>query len=242
MSTAGVLIIGNEVLSGKVEEKNARYLIGALRELGVELRRVVFIRDDIDTIARDVHDLSTQFDHVFTSGGIGSTHDDVTLAAVAKAFDAPLKTHQFVLDLLEGHYGDRMNEAVRRMAYLPEGTELLGLNEIPYPIIRFRNVYVFPGVPRFLRMKFEFLKDQLRSDRGFVLRQLFLNVSEDRIALPLAEEDAKFPDVEFGSYPQFEDEDHRTRITIEGRDPSEVQAAFDALTRRLPSEWVVRVD
>lgn len=240
MVTAGILVIGNEVLSGKVEEENARYLVSALRALGIALMRIVVVRDDVEAIAEEVRAMSARYTWVFTSGGVGSTHDDVTLGAVAHAFGVDLVEHPGILGLLEEHFGDRMNQAVRRMAQLPEGTELIGLHELRYPIIRVRNVHVFPGVPEYLRMKFEFLKDRLRTDRPFVLRQIYLSVSEDRIAMALAEEDARFEEVEFGSYPKFDSAEYRTKLTVEGRDPEQVSAAYASLKARLDPEWVVR--
>lgn len=240
MVTAGILVIGNEVLSGKVEEENARYLVGQLRDLGIDLMRIAVVRDDVDTIAEEVERMAARFTWVFTSGGVGSTHDDVTFAAVARAFGVELVESPGILALLEEYFGDRMNAAVRRMAQLPEGTELLGLHELSYPIVRVRNVHVFPGVPKYLRMKFDYLKDRLRTDRPFVLRQVYLGISEDRIAIPLAEEDARFPDVEFGSYPQFDNPDFKTKLTVEGRDQARVNEAFEALLARLEPEWIVR--
>ena len=240
MSTAGVLVIGNEVLSGKVEEENARYLVQELRALGVALERIVVVRDDVETIAREVRFMAESFTWVFTSGGVGSTHDDVTLGAVARAFDVPLREQPEVLALLQGYFQERMNEAVRRMAQLPEGTELVGLGALPYPVIRVRNVYVFPGVPRYLRLKFEYLKPHLRADQPFVLKEVFLRVHEDRVALPLAAEAGRFADVDFGSYPQLDDAEVKTKLTIEGRDPARVEAAFAAVLGWLDPAWVVR--
>jgi molybdenum cofactor synthesis domain-containing protein len=233
MVTAGILVIGNEVLSGKVEEENARYMVTALRELGISLMRIVVVRDDVESIAEEVRQMSKNYSWVFTSGGVGSTHDDVTLGAVAHAFGVELVEHPGILSLLEEHFGDRMNAAVRRMAQLPEGTEVLGLEELRYPVIRVRNVHVFPGVPEYLRLKFDYLKGRLQTDSPFVLRQIYLNVPEDRIAIVLAEQDAAFEDVEFGSYPKFDNSDYKTKLTVEGRAPDRVQAAYDALKSQL---------
>lgn len=242
MSTAGVLVIGNEVLSGKVEEENARYLVRELRALGVDLQRIVVVRDDVDTIAEDLRAMAARFTWVFTSGGVGSTHDDVTLSAVAKAFDVPLREQPEVLALLESYFKERMNDAVRRMAWLPEGTTLEGLGELPFPVMRVRNVYVFPGVPRYLRMKFEYLKAHLKVEQPFVLSQLFLRVTEDRLAIPFAREAARFPDLDFGSYPQLDDAEVKTKLTVEGRDPARVAEAFHALLEWLDPGWVVRTE
>ena len=241
MSTAGIVVIGNEVLSGQVEEANARYLVKELRALGVQLMRIVVCRDDIDTIAKDVRELSDAYTHVFTSGGVGSTHDDLTLTAIARAFDAPIEPHPILMGMIEAHFGDRINDAVRRMGLLPRGAELLGLNELRFPLVRVRNVYVFPGVPEYLRAKFEWLKPQL-ADTPFVLKQVLLRVGEDRIAERLATLDAAHTEVAFGSYPRFDTDEYRTKITLECRDPDRVQAALDDLLGWLDPSWVVRVD
>lgn len=238
-TTAGIVVIGNEVLTGKVEEENARFLIRELYTLGVELMRVTFVRDDVDTIAADVRDMAARYTHVFTSGGVGSTHDDLTLTAIARAFDVPIVKNEVVHALLEAHFGDRMNDAVERMAMLPEGAELCGIEALRYPLVKMRNVYVFPGVPSFLRAKFDFLRPML-SGRPFVLKQVFLSVSEDRFAERLAEIDAAFADVEFGSYPRFDTSDYRTKVTAEGRDAARVEAGYAALLARLDPSWIVR--
>ena len=239
MSTAGVLVIGNEVLSGKVEEENARFLVQRLRALGVDLVRIAVVKDDVDTIAREVRAMADAYTWVFTSGGVGSTHDDVTLAGIAQAFEVPLAPQAEILALLEAHFGARMNPAVRRMAMLPEGTELLGVGELRYPLVRVRNVHVFPGVPEFLRAKFSWLEPQL-AVTPFVLYEVYLNVAEDQIAIPLAEEDARFADIDFGSYPKFDDPTYKTKLTVEGRDGARVAEARAALLGRLAPEWVVR--
>jgi molybdenum cofactor synthesis domain-containing protein len=241
LSTAAILVVGNEVLSGKVEEENARYLIRELRELGVQLTRVVFVRDELEVIARDVRELSAGADHVFTSGGIGSTHDDVTLDAVARGFGVPMVEDPWLRAQLERHVDGPIDAAVRRMALVPEGTELLGLGDLRFPVVKVRNVFVLPGVPRFLRSRFEYLRPRLRT-RPFVLRQVYLGVEEERIAARLADLDAAWPDVELGSYPRFDAADHRVKITVEGRDAARVDAALEALLARLEPGWVVRVE
>ncbi len=239
--TAGIIVIGNEVLSGKVEEENARYLIRELRALGVDLMRVVFIRDDVPTIARDVREMSAAYTHVFTSGGVGATHDDVTMPALAEAFGVPMIPHPVLMPLIEQHFGERINVAVRRMGILPEGTELLGLGELRYPVIKLRNVFVFPGVPQYLKMKFDFLRPHLKNE-PIRLRQVYLRVGEDQIALPLGEVDAAFPAVEFGSYPRFDSDEYRVKLTIESRDLEQLEAGLAALLARMDPGWIVKVE
>lgn len=241
MSTAGIVVIGNEVLSGKVEEENARYLTRGLRELGVALMRVVFVRDEIGTIAEDVRQMADAYTHVFTTGGVGSTHDDLTFEAIAAAFGVGLELHPELDQALQAHYGSRYDHATRRMALLPEGTELLGMGELRYPVIKVRNVFVLPGVPSFLKLKFDYLRPRLRT-QPFALRQVFLSVGEDRIAVLLKAVADAHPHLEFGSYPRFDDADYRVKITIESKDQAEVEAGLAMLTQRLDPSWILRIE
>jgi molybdenum cofactor synthesis domain-containing protein len=241
VSTAGIVLIGNEVLSGKVEDENARYLIRELRELGIQLNRIAVIRDELPKIAKEVREMSDEHTIVFTSGGVGATHDDLTMEGVARAFDVPLVRHPALFELLQKHYRDRKSDAVLRMADVPEGTELVGLGETIFPIIKVRNVYVFPGVPSYFKMKFEYLKPKLR-ERPFVLKQIFVSVGESVIADAMTEVQNAHPEVEIGSYPRFDTADHRVKITIESREGSAVDVAVAALLQRFDAAWIVRLE
>ncbi|MCK6552081.1 molybdopterin-binding protein [Myxococcota bacterium] len=241
MSTAGIIVIGNEVLSGKVDEENARFAIRELRDLGVAVMRVSIIRDDVDLIAREVREMSDAYTWVFTSGGVGSTHDDVTMEGVARAFGVPLETDARMAALIAEHYGERLNDAAKRMAIVPRGTELVGYGRTPYPIVRVKNVHVLPGVPTFFRMKLEALRDDLRAS-PIVLKQLFVRVGETRIAERMTDVQRAFPDVEIGSYPRYDLEEYRVKITFESRDAARVDAAVAALVARFEDGWVVRVE
>lgn len=238
-SSAGIVIIGNEVLSGKVEEENARYLIRELRDLGVQLQRIVVIRDDVARIAKDVREMSAEVTHVFTSGGVGATHDDVTMRGVAEAFGVPLQRNAALAELIRGHYRERKSDGVLRMADLPDGAELLGVDRSPFPVVKVRNVYVLPGVPAYFRMKFEFLRDRLR-DSPFFLRQIFVSVGESAIAEVMAEVQTQYPDVEIGSYPRHDSQEFRVKVTLESRDAARVEAAVQALSSRFDPAWIVR--
>lgn len=240
-STAAIIVIGNEVLSGKVDDENARYLIRELRALGVQLVRVSIIRDELETIAAEVRKLSAEVTHVFTSGGVGATHDDLTMEGIARAFGVPLVRNADLAALLDARYRDRKTDNVMRMADLPEGTELVGLGEQMFPIVKVRNVYVFPGVPAYLKMKFEYLKPRLK-DQAFVLQQIFVSVGESVIAEMMTEAQNAHPAVEIGSYPRFDHADHRVKITVESRDGEAVAEAVRALLGRFDPAWVVRVE
>jgi molybdenum cofactor synthesis domain-containing protein len=239
MATVGVVIVGNEVLAGRVEEQNARFLCGALRSAGAVLGRITVVPDDVEQIAEDVRHMTARFDYVLTSGGIGSTHDDVTLLGIARAFELPLVPEPHLEALLEAHFRGGFDAAVARMARVPRGAVLLGREQPIYPLVRVKNVFALPGVPRFLREKFELARPFLAGAPP-VLRQMFLRVPEDRIAALLERFDADHPDVSVGSYPKFEDEDHRVEVSIEAADARAVDAALAELKARIPADWVVR--
>ncbi len=238
---AGIIVIGNEVLSGKVEEQNAAFFIRELRREGVDIERISFIRDDIPTIVDEIQRLHPQVDYLFTTGGVGGTHDDLTMKAVATAFERSLVTHPKLLELLENHYQDKTNDAVRRMALVPEGTELVGEGITRYPLAKVEKLFIFPGVPSFVRYKFEAVRPLLEGT-PVTLGEIYLNVGESVIADSLAQIDGGHPEVEIGSYPNFDEAfDHRVRITIESRISEEVSAVIKALKAAWQPEWVLRV-
>ena len=146
-STAAALVIGNELLSGKVEEANVHVLARTLRGLGIELKRVVIILDDVDEIAREVKALAATHDWLFTSGGVGPTHDDVTVEGVAKAFGVAAEENPVLAKMLRDHYKEHCTEGHLRMALVPHGATLESHDDIRWPTIRFQNVWLMPGVP-----------------------------------------------------------------------------------------------
>ena len=151
--TAGAVLIGNELLSGKVHESNLIELARTLRALGIALRRVVMVPDEISEIAEEVRAQNRAFDVVFTSGGVGPTHDDVTIEAIASAFGASVEIDPTMESLLKNAYGDRMTEGHRRMALVPAGAELATTPEILWPTVVYRNIWILPGVPHIFAMK-----------------------------------------------------------------------------------------
>src|ERR1017187_4706285 len=152
-ATAAALVIGDEILPGKGEEANIPVLARALRTLGILLRRVVVVMDDVETIAREVTLLSREHDWVFTSGGVGPTHDDVTIEGVAKAFGVRVVSSPEMEGMLRAHYGERCTEGHLRMALVPEGAALEVSAEVTWPTIRLGNTWLLPGIPEVFRMK-----------------------------------------------------------------------------------------
>ncbi|MBT8483570.1 MAG: competence/damage-inducible protein A, partial [Myxococcales bacterium] len=159
--TAAALIIGNEILSGKIVDTNTTFLARTLFELGIDLRRVVVCPDEVDTIAADLSALRTTYDLVFTSGGVGPTHDDVTIDGVAASFGRPVVRSEAVEKMIRHYYGDRATEAHFRMANMPEGGEMIRSSEAPWPTVVVENVFVLPGVPEIFELKLADLRKRL---------------------------------------------------------------------------------
>ena len=201
MSTAGLLIIGNEVLSGKVADENTPYLLPELRKQGVDVGRVHVIPDDVDLIASEVLTFSSTFDYVLTTGGVGPTHDDVTMEAIAKALGRQLVPHvEMTRLLLEALRGTEANASQLKMCDLPEGARLIQGGDLWFPLVFIKNIYIFPGIPRLLQAKFDAARDHFQGT-PFYLRKIFMSCIESDIAQDLHDLLEHFPDLHLGSYP-----------------------------------------
>ncbi|MBI3637497.1 MAG: competence/damage-inducible protein A [Candidatus Rokubacteria bacterium] len=238
--TAGIILIGNEILSGKIADANAAYLCRELRPLGVDVRRISVIPDEVDLIAREVAAFSAEFDVVFTSGGVGPTHDDVTIEGVARAMGAGVVRHPELSAVLKDYLGDRLNDAHLRMAEVPEGAELIAGGSLRFPTILMRNVYVLPGVPEVFRQKFDAIKERFR-DRPFHLKNVFVRIGEGTLAAYLNGLLEDFPALLLGSYPEFSNPEYRVKVTLESQDPGYLDGALAAFLGRLPADAVVKV-
>lgn len=240
--TAAVLIIGNELLSGKVQEANLVVLARALRSIGVALRRVVVVPDEVDAIAGEVRALSGAHDAVFTSGGVGPTHDDVTVEAVAKAFGVGVVRAPEIVELLRGFYKDRCTEAHLRMALVPAGATLERTQDVAWPTIRVRNVWLLPGIPEAFRMKVPVVVAKLGGGRRFFSTAVYTQMDEGDLKPLLDAVVAAYPDIDVGSYPKWADATYRTKVTFDGLDEARVRLARDALVSALPAGEPRRVD
>ncbi|MGF1466325.1 MAG: competence/damage-inducible protein A [Sandaracinaceae bacterium] len=238
--TAAALIIGNEILTGKIRDENLFYLGRELFLLGIALRRVVLCPDELDVIADDLTHLRQTHDLVFTSGGVGPTHDDVTLDGVARSFGRRLVRSSRIESMIHDFWKDRVTAGHLRMADLPEGAELQSRPDFPWPVIRVDNVYVLPGVPALFRVTFHTLRDQLGADAPFVSRALYTRCDEGEIADLLEKVMAAHPEVAIGSYPTWRDPEVKVKLTFDGRDEGQVIAALEDCQGRLPSGVVVR--
>jgi molybdenum cofactor synthesis domain-containing protein len=237
---AGIILIGNEILSGKVTDANAAYLCRELRALGVDVRRIVVIPDDVALIAEEVSAFAKAFDVVFTSGGVGPTHDDVTIEGVARAMSVPVVRHPELVALLERYYRGKLTEAALRMAEIPEGAELVTGGTLRFPTILMRNVYVLPGVPEIFRQKFDALRERFR-DQPIHLRNVFVRIGEGTLADYLNRLLEAFPLLQLGSYPEFSNPEYQVKVTLESRDRGYLEQALGDLLARLPEDAVVKV-
>jgi len=240
--TAAALIIGNEILTGKVREANVQRLAHELFRMGIALKRVIVCPDDIETIATDLRALRAAHDLVFTSGGVGPTHDDLTLPAVARAFDRALVRSPVIEALIRGHWGERVTEGHLRMADVPDGADLLQTNEVPWPVVSIENVFVLPGVPEIFEVKLLMLRERIGADVPFVSRALYTMCDEGEVAALLQTIVGAHPGVEVGSYPRWRDPTYSVKITFDGRDPARVDAALEACRAALAPELIVRVE
>jgi molybdenum cofactor synthesis domain-containing protein len=239
MPTAGIVIIGDEILSGKFVEENAAFLIGELRVLGVDLRRITVVPDILDDIATTVTEAARRYDHVFTSGGVGPTHDDITMAAIAHGFGTTVMRHPELESKVRGYWKDQLADANLRLAEVPAGAVLVYGTSDVWPVVSYQNVYILPGVPELFRRKFVEIRDRFRSEPVTAAR-LYLDLEEGELAPHLHAVVAAHPSVRIGSYPRFTERDFRVLATLEGPVAGEVGAAFEALAARLGPHIVRR--
>ena len=238
MKTAGIVIIGNEILSGKVKDLNSSYLCQELRMLGVEVRQIITIPDVREIIAQTVVDFSERYTWVFTSGGIGPTHDDITVASIADGFGEDLFESPQIMEIIKNYHGNNMTNAHRRMAMIPKGAKLIKTLEGRPPQLQFKNIFIFPGIPEFLKSRFSNIKESFRTT-PIVLKEIYLNADEGKIASMLDSTIEAYPNLMLGSYPKFSGTDYKVKLTLECRDSAYLEEAFKFLYELLPKEYIL---
>lgn len=237
--TAAALIIGNELLTGKTQDTNLVALARELFGLGITLRRVIICPDEETTIARDVNALRSCHDFVFTSGGVGPTHDDVTIKGIARAFGRPLVTLPQIEQLLRDFYGERFTDSHLVMAQVPEGTELVSARGVIWPTVRVGNVFVLPGLPEVFRQKLPVLREALGPGSPFVSRAVGTRSHEGELAELLERLAREHPEVAIGSYPRWGDDPVRVLVTFDGRGSEAVDHAVSELIEALRPDQIV---
>ena len=239
--SAGIIIIGNEVLSGKTQDTNSSFLCTELRQLGVEVQRISTIPDDIRTIGEEVATFSQRFDLVFTTGGVGPTHDDVTIDGIARGFGIKVIRHPDLERRMRQRLGADVNEARLRMTNVPEGAELLAMDALFAPVIKIHNVFIFPGIPRILQERFRAIKEMFR-EAPYFLKIVYVKHGEGVIAAMLNDVLAKFPQILLGSYPVLDVPEYKVKVTLESKDADYLDRALQRFLSSLPDGGVYRVE
>lgn len=239
--TCALVVVGNEVLSGKVQDSNAYFAARQLRRVGVALNRIAVVPDDVAAIAEEVRLCALRFDVVLTSGGVGPTHDDVTMEGVAAAFGRKLVVHPDLERLIRDHFSDRLEAAGLKMAVVPEGAILNAGGDIRFPTIQVDNVYVLPGIPQLFEAKLAALLGRFATD-PYYIRTIYTSAREGAIAGWLNECLAHYPHLLLGSYPRIGDPEYRVKLTLESKDRDYLERAFAHLMSLLPRDVVVRTE
>ncbi len=254
MSTAAMIVIGDEILTGKVHDKNSHTLARLLFSRGVTLTRIEVIPDDHAIIAERVRHYSDTVDYVFTSGGIGPTHDDITYEGVAKAFGVEVEEHEPTLKRMKEYYERRaeekgepeleLNADRRRMATFPVGADMVPIPPMWVPIVRFKNVHILPGIPELFQKMVVAFAPQLSGIplTRFVVKTL---LGEGEIATVLRDAAAAHPAIAIGSYPRYERRDldeaqepFKVRVTFEGADAEATEALAKEVAQKIEGSLV----
>lgn len=235
--TAAILVVGDEILSGRTREGNAHFLAGELARAGITLCEVRVVADRHEAIVGAVNALRAAYDNVFTSGGIGPTHDDITADAVAAAFGLPLDVREDARAILAAHYAARgmeFNAARQRMARIPPGATLIENPVSAAPGFTIGNVHVMAGVPAVFQAMVASVLPTITGGEPLLSRSVRIDMGEGMIAGPLADLAAEFSDLSFGSYPFIRNGAYGSDIVIRGSDPMRIDAALARLHSVFP--------
>ncbi|WP_374391869.1 competence/damage-inducible protein A [Tabrizicola sp.] len=232
--TAAILVIGDEILSGRTRDSNLHFLAGELTRIGITLREARIVADIHPEIVAAVRALSASYTHVFTSGGIGPTHDDITADAVAEAMGAKIGPRADAMALLQAHYdrsGLPFNEARQRMARIPDGAALIDNPVSTAPGFTLGNVHVMAGVPKMFEAMVASVLPKLTGGPPLLSQTLRVDRGEGEIAAPFGALAAEFPELSMGSYPFIQNGAHGTNLVVRGTDPARLDQAMVRLTR-----------
>ena len=224
---AAMLVIGNEILNGTTQDLNIRQLALSLEEWGILLREVRIVKDERKAIVDSVLAYSKAYDYVFTSGGIGPTHDDITTAAIAAAFHLPLHCHKETLRLMEERYASGLSEASKKMAYIPQGAVPIANEVSAAPGFQLHNIYALAGVPTIFHSMLQSLLTKIEKAPRPHSKILVLASTESHIAKKLSQLQDEYKELEIGSYPQLSKEGkYAVKLIFRGYDEEELQACI----------------
>jgi molybdenum cofactor synthesis domain-containing protein len=236
----GMVVVGNEILSGKVHDTNSYFTARELRNIGVALKRIVVVPDELQPIVDEVRDCAHKFEFVITSGGVGPTHDDITMEAVALAFGRPLVIHPELERMIRSHFTERLATGMK-MAEVPEGAVLNAAGDLRFPTVQLENVHILPGIPQIFEAKLSALLGRFATD-PYYIRTIYTSAGEGSIAEFLNTCLRSYPALLLGSYPRIGHPEYRVKLTLESKDREYVERAFDHLIELLPRDIVVKVE
>ena len=202
--TAGIIIIGDEILSGRTQDSNSHFIAKNLLKEGIRLEEIIIVKDDKKTIIETVKNYSKKYSYVFTTGGIGPTHDDITSESISEAFNLKYEINKKAFDILNNYYPKgEFNESRQRMARIPAGSELILNPMTAAPGFKIKNVFVLPGVPQIMQIMFLELIKTIKKGKPKLVTTINTNLYESKIAIHLKEIQQKYKDSSIGSYPYF---------------------------------------
>ena len=229
--TAAMLVIGDEILSGRTKDKNIGHLADIMTAIGIDLKEVRIVPDEEDEIVAAVNAVRARYTYVFTTGGIGPTHDDITADSVAKAFGVGISIDERAVALLRTRYADPadLNEARLRMARIPHGADLVDNPISKAPGFRLGNVIVMAGVPNIMHVMLDAATKFLKTGKKMLSEAIDLHRPEGEIAHAFAEHQKRYPDVSMGSYPFSRDGKPDTQLVLRSIHPDRLAQAFSEL-------------
>lgn len=228
--TAAIIIIGNEILSGRTQDINVQYIASKLSNHGIFLEECRIIPDVKENIINTVNDLRSKYSYIFVTGGIGPTHDDITSDAIAACFNVQLVKNPEAYRRIQEYYqakGRDLNNATIKMSYIPEGALLIDNNESAAPGFILENVYVMAGVPYIMQSMMEFILPQIKSEKAIESTSISLNLAESVIANEMEIIQNKYPDVSVGSYPFLSNNKPATSVVMRSNNVFKLTQAFD---------------
>ena len=233
-SSAGIIIIGDEILSGRTKDTNINWIANELNQMGIHLKEARVIEDDKKTIINTVLEFSKKFTYVFTSGGIGPTHDDITTESIAAAFKVDLEKNKIAMNLLKKHYEKSnidFNEARQKMAIIPKGASLIDNPVSVAPGFNIKNVYVFAGIPKIMQSMFHSISSRLKGGIIINSKTITCDIGEGKIASDLSQIQNQFLNMKIGSYPYFNPQSFGTSIVIRSENIEDIDLALEKLTK-----------
>ena len=223
--TSAILIIGNEILSGRTVDKNTSFIAKWLGDLGISVEEVKIIPDKEDIIITSLNELRKKYQYVFTTGGIGPTHDDITSESVAKAFGKKYEYNKEAYAILEKYYANSdFNEGRKKMARMPEAASLIYNKQGSAPAFSIENVFVLPGIPSYVELMLPQLKDVLISGKKIISVSVDAKIRESSVAVDLSKIQDKYPNIDIGSYPYSKEGGFGTVLVMRGIDSAEINS------------------